>query len=117
MRDLERYLGGQLTTSYYPPAAVRAALPLQADYFTYGPSKFGGQGLTAKRMVPEGTIFCYEGYCQRREDVNIYTLAVPALSNWGGGGPPGCLRGWVADCDITLGRPERVCLGCVGQPI
>jgi len=87
LRELERCLGGQLTTSYYPPAAIRAALPCQAEFFDYGPSKFGDYGVTAKRRIPEGTIFCYEGFCQRREDVNIYTLAVPAVSNWGGSEP------------------------------
>jgi len=28
-------------------------------------------------------VFCYEGRCQRRDEVNPYTLALPADSNWG----------------------------------
>ena len=39
--------------------------------------------MVAKCDIGAGTVFCYEGPCQARAEVNIYTLALPAISIWG----------------------------------
>jgi hypothetical protein len=77
-------LSAHVSTARYPPEAFRLALPKHADYFVYGPSDVGGQGITAKRHIPKGTFFCYEGLLQKEVEANGYTLAVGAVST-----PPG----------------------------
>jgi len=77
-------LSSHVSTSYFPPEAFRLALPRHADFFLYGPSTVGGQGVTAKRHIPKGTFFCYEGLLQQEANANEYTLAVGAVST-----PPG----------------------------
>jgi len=71
-------LGSHPPTAYYPPEFFRGCLPKHADWFVYGPSEVGGHGITARRRIPKGTFFCYEGALQRNSDANEYTLAIPA---------------------------------------
>ena len=82
--ELIDLLSNEPTTGYYPPEAIRNSLPRQADYFRYTKSPFGGKGIVAKRAVPKGTNFCYEGRTQRRDETNEYTLAIQAVSSVGG---------------------------------